>query len=86
MGTEVSSSALIPGKWCPRSEYNFWKGYFTHIPATIANLYNGLRRIKITLLSRDHVPSFEELGDLHKALHKEGIFVDGMYKEVRRNN
>lgn len=31
-----------------------------HISATVASLYNGLRRIKIILLLRDHVPSFEE--------------------------
>lgn len=55
-----------------------------HISATVANLYNGLRRIKIILLLRDHVPSFEELGDHLKALHREGIFVDGIYKQMRR--
>ena len=57
-----------------------------HISATVANLYNGLRRIKITPLLRDHVPSFEELGDHHKALHREGIFIDRIYKQMRRKN
>lgn len=57
-----------------------------HISAFAAHLYNGLRGIKIIPLSRNRISSFEELDDLYKSLHRGGIFVDRLYKKIRRKN